>query len=640
MSSLSAVSIGDPELEAHLERATAEIVSFPWQSDVTAEAPTAELRGRRFVYRPLQRTDGTTASEETAISLASRIREVAPRDELYTDTEHRVLRVLRRGVQLYLYVYESFAQASGLDRLKSANRGEGLAGPAQAELQAKLEAAGAASLFAFQSYVWARLAGTETGSAAALELDPPRELSLSGKTQALRAGLHFAYQAIDAHARDDVSLVASVRAAARAVAERLQTLQHSLQYLEFYTRYHYRVEPEDVSIAGFELSDPETRSDVQVPSRRPEEVVGNHLAKLEAGRIAQRLACYDLEHQSNPFVDLGGFTFSFIGDGSPGTGKTTLIQMMVSLLRGYTEVAGVPLRYENFSVDEISDYQGRSGHNAKRFCQTVLDPHAIGFGTIDDVDQVCGNRHDRNASAGQLEVTAVFMQELGGAKTVVRGNACFGLFSNYPEKVDDALRQRMQGRFLVDGPQTADDFTDLLHILLAGRFELPRGPGYEPLAAQELRRNVERKYGEHGVPASPELRRIFDAVAGDGGARLSSWRAFGDYLHALHRENPRFTGRAIKNISDAVRARVMNFDLPVEWLEKREAFFSRPYETRVAMIEELRGAITPEIVIQEINRYADSEARYANAAEERALEDRTQQILIDAKARKAAAGEL
>src|SRR3990172_3396503 len=106
--------------------------------------------------------------------------------------------------------------------------------------------------------------------------------------------------------------------------------------------------------------------------------------------------------------------------------------MIVTLLRDYTRVAGLPLRYENFSVDQISDYQGRAGQNARRFCDAILDPRVVGFGTLDDVDQVCGQRGDKNASAGQLEVTAVFMQQLGGAQTVVRGNASFGLFSSWP----------------------------------------------------------------------------------------------------------------------------------------------------------------------------------------------------------------
>ncbi len=646
MSSISVVSIGDRELDRHLERATREVVSFPFREPAAGggEAPGAGvvLRGRRIAYRPLQGREGaeSTTSGEREFSIAGRIREITPRDELYTDTEHHVLRVIRRGVQVFLQVYDYFEQASGLDRLKLANRGGRLAAGAEPELEARLEAASAAALFAFQCYVFARLVDYRRDATEGLsfQIDTPVELYLGSRTRALRAALHHLFGAIDGHARDDASLVAAVRDAARELAERLQTLQHSLQHLDFFTRYHYRIEPDGVLIAGFALPEPGAARDIQVPRKRPEEVVGNHLAKLEAARIAQRLVCYDLERQQNPFVELGGFTFSFIGDGSPGTGKTTLIQMIVSLLREYSAVAGLPLRYQNFSVDEISDYQGRSGQNAKRFCQYVMDPRAVGFGTIDDVDQVCGNRNDRHASAGQLEVTGVLMQELGGASTVVRGNASIGLFSNHPGRVDDALRQRMQARFLVDGPRTLEDFTDLLHILLGRSFELPLGEGYQPLATQQVRRVIEEKYAEHGVPKSPALREILDRVSGrKGSGGLSSWRAFGEYLHALSRHDERFTGRAIKNISDAVHARMMDFDLPAEWLEKREAFFGRPYQTRLEMIAELRGEITPELVVQEINRYADSEARYLDSAEERALEERTREILLDARARKAAA---
>src|SRR3990172_998317 len=193
--------------------------------------------------------------------------------------------------------------------------------------------------------------------------------------------------------------------------------------------------------------------------------------------------------------------------------------MIVTLLRDYTRVAGLPLRYENFYVDQISDYQGRSGQNARRFGDAILDPRVVGFGTIDDVDQVCGQRGDKNASAGQLEVTAVLMQQLGGAQTLVRGNASFGLFSNYPERVDHALRQRAQARFLVDGPRTREDFTDLLHILLHRSWELPLGDGYEPRVTQRLREVIGQKYREHDAPRSEALRRIFDEVTGRSGQR-------------------------------------------------------------------------------------------------------------------------
>ena len=72
--------------------------------------------------------------------------------------------------------------------------------------------------------------------------------------------------------------------------------------------------------------------------------------------------------------------------GRNGTGKTTLIQMMAGLIDGYCKVAGYPFRYQNFSIDQIDSYQGKSGQNAKAFIDAVLDPSVIGFGTIDDIE--------------------------------------------------------------------------------------------------------------------------------------------------------------------------------------------------------------------------------------------------------------
>ncbi len=51
----------------------------------------------------------------------------------------------------------------------------------------------------------------------------------------------------------------------------------------------------------------------------------------------------------NPFAEMGGFIFTFMGDGKPGTGKTTLIQMMAGLLNDYCQVAGYPFRYARTS---------------------------------------------------------------------------------------------------------------------------------------------------------------------------------------------------------------------------------------------------------------------------------------------------
>jgi hypothetical protein len=54
-------------------------------------------------------------------------------------------------------------------------------------------------------------------------------------------------------------------------------------------------------------------------------------------------------------------------------------------------------------------------------------------------------------------------------------------------------------------------------------------------------------------------------------------------------------------------------------MEKPDLFLFKDYETKKAMISELMGEITPEMLIQEINRYADSEFRYAGSSDEAAV---------------------
>jgi len=64
----------------------------------------------------------------------------------------------------------------------------------------------------------------------------------------------------------------------------------------------------------------------------------------------------------------------------------------------------------------------------------------------------------------------------------------------------------------------------------------------------------------------------------------------------------------------------MDFELPDEWMEEPDLFLFQPYETKLGMIEELRQPITVDMVIQEINRYADSEFRYADKSDEVAID--------------------
>jgi hypothetical protein len=110
----------------------------------------------------------------------------------------------------------------------------------------------------------------------------------------------------------------------------------------------------------------------------------------------------------------------------------------------------------------------------------------------------------------------------------------------------------------------------------------------------------------------------------------------GDYLHRIRQAEPRFTGRAIKNVTDAIKMRAMDIELPDEWFETREAFMGRSYDDKKAMIAELRRPFTMEIVIQEINRYADSEFRYSDRSDDAAVD----KLVRDARLRERAIAEI
>jgi hypothetical protein len=82
--------------------------------------------------------------------------------------------------------------------------------------------------------------------------------------------------------------------------------------------------------------------------------------------------------------------------------------------------------------------------------------------------------------------------------------------------------------------------------------------------------------------------------------------------------------------------RAMDIELPDDWFEKPETFMHKPYDDKKAMIEELRGPFSMDMVMQEINRYADSEFRYADKSDDAAVE----KLLRDARLRERAAREM
>ena len=620
MTTRDTMELREEAIKAQYEAALGLISGFDHAPRLAkAQAVVAEERSPGIGTRPRFRsTIPGMATRSTArpggVRLYERIEGLG--DGLLSPLQASALNALRRGVAIALALGDAFAAQSGLAELKKANLEGRLPEGKRAEFTDLLAGEALAVLCTFANAT-AFLLAPHLGSTT-VEIGEVEEVLTDSAPLALQGALWELDQDIATFGTDETRLVATLAAFAEALMAKVALRAQTAGGVAAFTGSAWKVEADGLAINGFKPARASKGGALTMQFKKPHEVVGNHIAKYQSMRLAKMLMAYDFDRKLNPFAELGGFIFTFMGDGKPGTGKTTLIQMMAGMLNDYCKVAGYPFRYQNFSIDQIDSYQGKSGQNAKAFIDNVLDPTVIGFGTIDDIDQVAGKRGDRQSSAGQQEVTAVFMGAFAGANTVVRGNCTFGMFSNFPENVDDALRQRAGARFLVDGPQTREDYIDILSLLLGKNHKIPLGD-HDLFAAQEIKKAVAASFEGHARPHEAGLVTVWDQVAGSVGP-LDTIAKLGAYLKAIQQADERFTGRAIKNITDAVKVRAMDFELPDEWMENPDLFLFKPYDDKLAMIRGLMTPITVDMVVQEINRYADSEFRYADKSDEVAIQ--------------------
>ena len=617
MSARDTMELREDSIRSHYEAALGLLTGFDHAPRIAVAVAVAE-GGTGAPARPRFRsTIPGMAARSTArpggVRLVERIEGLG--DGLVTPVQATALGALRRSLAIALAMAETFAQATPLAELKRANLEARLPEARKAEFAALLAAEALVVLHSFANGL-AFLLAPHLGEVT-VEIGTVEEILTDNAPLALQGALWELDQDIAAHGQEDARLIATLAAFAEALMLRVAARAEGAPATAAFGAGSWRIEADRLTLAGFAPARAAKGSALTMQFKQPSEVIGNHIAKYQAMRLAKMLMAYDFDRKLNPFAELGGFIFTFMGDGKPGTGKTTLIQMMAGLLHGYCQVAGYPFRYQNFSIDQIDSYQGKSGQNAKAFVNNVIDPSVIAFGTIDDIDQIAGKRGDRQSSAGQQEVTAVFMEAFAGANTVVRGNCTFGMFSNFPENVDDALRQRAGARFLVDGPQSREDYIDILSLLLGKNHAIPLG-AHDLFAAQEIRRAVAESFSKHGRPQEAGLVAVFDGLAAEG-VPLDTLAGLGTYLKKIQEADPRFTGRAVKNITDAVKVRAMDFELPDEWMAQPDLFLFQPYERKMEMIRSLMTPISVEMVLQEINRYADSEFRYADKSDEVAI---------------------
>ena len=439
-----------------------------------------------------------------------------------------------------------------------------------------------------------------------------------------------------------------------------QLVQSSIEYFKFVQDNALQLKPkthkklvdlvassdfrvmDDFTLSGFDakLEEKASISLMDFTSVEPHEVAGNVWAKKEMFRDMDRAGLYDPILQKNPVGEVGGLSWSVIYIGLPGTGKSTLFLAGYTRIRKRCEQVTEFWKQKNFkkmyftiiSVDpKVKDkmYGGTAGKMAAADEQTA-DPTRLNFGQIDDIDLLMEGDRDSSKGGADNDILNGLMQILGGVDLTKRkrGNTQWWAATNAPTKMDPALLQRFSARYEVDGPQTWYDFADILRNKLGGWLkpgmqiiQVPLGEGYTPF---------EMRKGETGLEiATPQEQQYVEEAMKQFKHGIKTFKDIGLVCELFKKRNPRFTGRAVDSVTEAVKKRINDYDIPETWFVNPNEFLAQSWDERVGILRSMCKPVDAEMMAKEVIRYARIEENFAEAK----FKSDVQKLVYDARVR-------
>ncbi|MGB7242571.1 MAG: AAA family ATPase, partial [Sulfitobacter sp.] len=224
---------------------------------------------------------------KSGVRLAERIEGADGGDALMSPLQATVLQGLRRSVAIALAVAENYAELSGLGDLKRANLQGSLPGARKSEFSELLSAEALITLSVFANAV-AYLLSAHL-SEVTVEVGEVEEVLTDNGQVALHGALWELDQDIAAHATDDARLVATIAAFAEGLMEKVALRAQSAPRLEPFEAAAWKVEVDDFTVRGFAPASKAKSTTLTMTFKKPNEVVGNHIAKYQAMKLSKML---------------------------------------------------------------------------------------------------------------------------------------------------------------------------------------------------------------------------------------------------------------------------------------------------------------------------------------------------------------
>ena len=605
-----------------------------WRGDAQSYLDSA----RQTIPLGAGRTSGTYVSGQTSsdqVSFSKLIQQIDESDPLLSDVRLHTLRSVRRSMEVGFYMAEQYRKRSGADSFGSAH---GLSDSQKAELNEKMQTAAAVTVFACARYIlWDMRTVSDNNTFVGNIPAAFEKIDISTPKIAIMCLMYYLTKHVEkeTHQSDD-RLIAAVVGFAQAAEEAVLHRQTGLKHTDAFTSVSYTLEETDFSISGFDLIDFAKATSVEFNRVSMEQIVGNADAKHFARRQVMRTLAYNKVAKKNVFGELGGLSPVWMGSGKPGTGKSLLIAATATLFQEYCEQIGTPFLFHPLPDNIIDSYQGNSAKNMVTWMKAAHDPDKIVFMPIDDAENILEERTRQGVSEGVRAAIGVFLRYTEGAYAISRGNATIGVFTNLPEQIDGAVRSRIQGRMIINGADSVEDFLDQDHLWMR-KFSSQKGfvnlvpPEYTYMSHQQALKSLADAEQTKDIPGHTSVADIFAAVVRDIDPANHEFFAT-LYIRFMERFKS-FSSRDVRNIQSAVDQRVMDFDLPEEWFTSPEAFSTLDYDRQKAMVLELRdanmkGLLFAEIYRQEVVRYLDSYATIADAQFDREVDTELQALRV------------
>ena len=547
--------------------------------------------------RALSKIDGERDLEDV-------LKDLSPQETWRVLPEEMALVFLiRQAVCFYYWFVDHLMERTG--QREAAKELQARGGVISPEIQERAAFISAYSMFVAASYIQveaARMLRTREGQFAALDtsiLKLDIRGSFDGDLGLCLARYIDAIQAKDQHGNPIIHIVGDelsisrdywswVAEQARTKARAHKTLGASLDHITF--RY------QKFTITGTTVEKAKDNATISFVPVQPEEIVGNDAAVLQLRRQMDRLACYDPQLGKNPFCEMGGVLESILLDGPPGTGKSSIMRMAMTLLQKRADQIGMPTYFKSLGASDVkSEWYGKTSQLLNDLLNDLKDPGRLSIMCLDDVDLLFagGDRSSPGMGGGDRDILKGLMDFFSGVGSAYSGSYITIAATNAPTATDAALRQRFVARFPVMGPETPEDFADLIALLLRkatkqGIVKIP-STKYEPLT------RARKAQAKHATVA-------FDMA--------DTWLDLGMECQDFRKQSEHFTGRSIKNVIDTVLANASDFDVPEEWYTDPSRFRSLSWDTRVSMVRELYSPIDSYQVLTALRNQHESELRY------------------------------